>query len=135
MENSESICINNNMIKPGGAIGRLTYFWQGLILGFTSGLLAMIIVAFSNLIKGADNSFFALLLALLAIVLIVLTLYVSVLLMHKRCVDILGKTKNSVVMVIGIILIGLIPYVSLIAGLFLLFMPGKITSPKTLEVS
>lgn len=129
MENTESICINNNILKPGGAIGRLTYFWQGIVVGLLSGILAGILTSLASLSKVQAGSIFAIPIILLALALILLTLYACFLLLHKRCVDILGKRENAVWMVIGAILIGCIPYVGFLVGLYLLFAKGKISSP------
>lgn len=126
MENMEPIQINNNILKPGGAIGRLTYFLQGLALGFVTGILAGVA---ENLLKtGGASSVIFLPLALLSFLVVLISLYACVLLVHKRCVDILGKRENSVPMAIGLILAGLIPYVGIVSGLYLLFAKGKISS-------
>lgn len=131
MENMEPIQINNNILKPGGAIGRLTYFLQGLALGFVTGILAGVA---ENLLKmgNAGNVIF-LPLALLSLIIVLVSVYACILLIHKRCVDILGKRTNSVPMAIGLILAGLIPYVGIVTGLYLLFAKGKISSPQVAE--
>lgn len=128
MENTAPIQINNNILKPGGAIGRLTYFLQGLGLGFVTGILAGVA---ENLLKtGGAGSVIFLPLALLSLVIVMVSVYACLLLVHKRCVDILGKRTNSVAMAIGLILAGLIPYVGIVSGLYLLFAKGKISSPQ-----
>lgn len=126
MENTAPIQINNNILKPGGAIGRLTYFLQGLALGFVTGILAG--VAESLLKMGNAGSVIFLPLALLSLVIVLVSVYACILLIHKRCVDILGRRENSVVMAFGLILAGLIPYVGIVSGLYLLFAKGKISS-------
>lgn len=126
MENMEPIQINNNILKPGGAIGRLTYFWQGLVLGLISGIFAG--VAENLLSAGKASTILLLPVVLVGFVVILVSVYACLLLVHKRCVDILGKRENSVVMAAGIILANLIPYVGIIAGLYLLFAKGKISS-------
>lgn len=131
MENMEPIQINNNILKPGGAIGRLTYFLQGLALGLITGILAGVA---ENLLKmGSAGSVIFLPLAILSLLVVLVSVYACVLLIHKRCVDILGKRTNSVPMAIGLILAGLIPYVGIVTGLYLLFAKGKISSPQVAE--
>ncbi len=128
MENLEPIQINNNIIKPGGAIGRLTYFLQSLALGLVTGILAG--VAESLLKMGNAGNVIFLPLAFLCLIVVLISVYACILLIHKRCVDILGKRTNSVPMAIGLILAGLIPYVGIVTGLYLLFAKGKISSPQ-----
>lgn len=129
MENyeSNSININNNIFKPGGAIGRLTYFWQGLVFGLFEGVMVGILEGLLILGKKLNPVVLSPII-LLNIIIILLSIYVYWLLLHKRCVDILGKKEHSVLMAIGMIIASLIPYIGFIPPLYTLFAKGKISS-------
>lgn len=129
MENVEGIQINNNILKPGGAVGRLTYFLQALALGLITVIVSGI--AESTLKMGNTSNIILFPVALLSFAIILVSVYACFLLIHKRCVDILGKKEKSILMAVGLILAGLLPYVGAITGLYLLCTKGEISSPVT----
>lgn len=126
MENIEEIRINNNILKPGGAVGRLTYFLQALALGLITGVVGGIAESILKIGNAGNIILFPVALLIFAIILV--SIYACFLLIHKRCVDILGKKEKSVLMAAGMILAGLLPYVGIITGLYLLFAKGRISS-------
>lgn len=128
-----SISINKNIFKSGGAIGRLNYFWQRLLVLLIFGFIVKVLELVPHSPQIASNKIILIIGFLVSIANIITLIYTSLLLVYKRCVDILGTKSNALLMTIGMIVLCIIPYVNFFANLYLILQKGKISTLNKIE--
>lgn len=126
MHKNSQLSVSSELFNSGGVLGRLDYFLNLLKLsGFT--ILACIPIVIGSVMFGESGQTIGTVVAAIGGLPIFLAYYFT---MFKRLRDIRGTTDKQVAYQTTLVISMLIPVISLIPTLALLFMPGKITSGK-----
>lgn len=125
------IPIQNNLFKFGGAIGRLWFFLNNILILFLC--LIIISIVFLLFVTTGKHSIisYTYILPIFCISSLSVAVF-NISNLTKRIIDIQGNTKNAGSIATWILIIGLIPhigiFISICTEIALCFIPGKITS-------